>query len=98
MALSAGYDTRRSGEIPIKAKSKFKEPKVKEAHVYKYYKKIDHIKYLKNKVIMGEKLHEHMDLYKENFLDQNELEEKSMFFKKPFQKSNRKFRELLNGD
>jgi hypothetical protein len=39
---------------------------------------------MKNKVIKGEKLYDSMDLYKDNFLDQDELEEKSMFFKKPF--------------
>jgi hypothetical protein len=39
---------------------------------------------MKNNVIKGEKLYEFQDPYKENYLDQSELEEKSMFFKMPF--------------
>ena len=84
MSPPARSKTRRPNENPIKAESEFKEPRVKEAFVYKYHKKIDHINYMKNKVIKGEKLYDSMDLYKDNFLDQDELEEKSMFFKKPF--------------
>ena len=71
-------------ENPIQDKSKSKEPSGEENFVYKYHKKIDHIKYMKKKVIKAEKLYEFMDVYKNNYLDQNGLQEKSLFFKKPF--------------
>ena len=44
------------------------EPQIRAPFVYKTYEKIDHLRYMKKKVIKAEKLNEFMDLYKSNYL------------------------------
>ena len=43
MSPPAGSKTKRPNENPKKVESEIKEPRFKEAFVYKYHKKIDHI-------------------------------------------------------
>jgi len=44
------------------------EPQIRAPFVYKTYEQIDHLRYMKKKVIKAEKLNEFMDLYKSNYL------------------------------